>query len=137
MPQVFRIMKEDGDGLPQVAPKANGLGVRPGVDIDPGLDGNVLVNGKGMSVNPNWRDAPLFRIPERLRHVVEGARGPNSNACFRSGIGPFAQGPFTDALTLEPDSPTHGVIAPSKPVPLVDYEANLTATRESWVKDED
>ena len=65
---MFRVMREDKDGLPNVAPSATGLGVRTGVDIDLDPHGNVVVNGKGMSVNPGWRNAPLFRIPERLRH---------------------------------------------------------------------
>ncbi len=136
MPQVFRIMREDSDGLPNVSPSANGLGVRSGVDVEVGSAGDVLVNGKGMSVNPEWRSAPPFRIPERLRHQKQGARGPNTNACFRYGSGPFTRGSFADGLTLEPDSPTHGVIIPAAPGPLSDYEAALAATRSSWEKDE-
>ena len=136
MPQVFRIMREDGDGWPNVASSANGLGVRPGRDIDVDSQGNVLTNGKGMSVNPSWQDAPLFRIPERLRHLKAGARGPNSNACFRHGSGPFSRGEFAEGLTVEPDSPTHALIVPNAPVPLADYEAALAATRSGWEKDE-
>ena len=136
MPQVFRVMREDEDGLPNIAPSANGLGVRPGVDIDIDPLGNVLVNGKGMSVSPDWRNAPLFRIPERLRHVKEGARGPNTNACFRHGTGTFERGDFAAGLTLEPDTPTHGTITPAASVPLFDYESALAATRSDWEKDE-
>lgn len=136
MPQVFRIMREDPDGLPNVAPLGNGLGVRSGVDIEVDRQGNVLVNGKGMSVNPEWRSAPLFRIPERLRHQKQGVRGPKTNACFRYGSGPFTRGRFADGLKLEPDSPTHGVIAPTETVPLPEYEAALAATRSAWEKDE-
>ncbi len=136
MAQVFRVMREDKDGLPNVAPSATGLGVRSGVDIDLDPHGNVLVNGKGMSVNPGWRNAPLFRIPERLRHLKQGARGPNRNSCFRYGTGSFQRGDFAAGLTLEPDTPTHGTIAPAAPVPLADYEDALAATRSDWVKDE-
>lgn len=136
MPQVFRIMREDPDGLPNVAPTANGLGVRAGVDIEVDRQGNVLLNGKGMSVNPEWRSAPLFRIPERLRHQKQGARGPNTNACFRCGSGAFSRGSFAERLTLEPDTPAHGVIAPTATVPLSEYEAALAATRSGWEKDE-
>jgi hypothetical protein len=136
MPQVFRVMREDPDGRPNIAPLANGLGVRPGVDIEVDRQGNVLVNGKGMSVNPDWRSAPLFRIPGRLRHEKQGARGPDTNACFRYGVGPFTRGNFADGLTLEPDAPTHGVIVPVASVPLPDYEAALAATRSAWEKDE-
>ncbi len=118
MPRVFRAMRKDEDGLPHIEQSANGLGVRSGKDIDVDLDGNVLVNGKGMSVGPGWRELPLFRIPERLRHLKRGARGSNKSFCFRSGTGPFVRGAFADGLTLEPDSPAHGTIAPALVVPL-------------------
>jgi len=39
-------------------------------------------------------------------------------------------------LTLEPDTPTHGTIAPAAPVPLSDYGDALAATRSGWEKDE-
>jgi hypothetical protein len=136
MPRVFRVMQEDKDSLPNVAPSATGLGVRTGVDIDLDPLGYVLVNGKGMSVNPDWRNAPLFRIPERLRHLEQGARGPNKNSCFRYSAGTFERGDFAAGLTLEPDTPTHGTIAPAASVPLSDYEDALAATRFGWEKDE-
>jgi hypothetical protein len=131
-------MRKDKDGLPHIERSASGLGVRldnnTDIDVDP--DGTVLMDGKGMSVSPGWRELPLFRIPERLRHIKRGARGSNSTFCFCSGTGPFVQGAFADGLTLEPDSPTHGTIAPSHAVPLADYEAALGATRPDWVEDE-
>ena len=43
MPRVFRVMREDKDGLPNVATSATGLGVRTGVDIDLDPRGNVMV----------------------------------------------------------------------------------------------
>lgn len=136
MPRVFRVMREGEDGLPHVEQSASGLGVRSGVDVELDHQGRVIVNGKGMSVNPDWRNAPLFRIPERLRHLKPGARGSNKNACFRYGTGVFEQGEFAPGLTLEPDTPTHGTIAPAGPVPLSDYEAALAETRPGWEKDE-
>ncbi len=136
MPRVVRTMRKDEDGLPHVESSANGLGVRPGVDIDADPHGNVLVNGKGMSVSPNWRDLPLFRIPERLRNVKAGARGSNNTFCFCSGTGSFERGAFAEGLTLEPDSATHGTIAPAQIMPLGEYQAALEATRPDWHIDE-
>jgi hypothetical protein len=136
MPRVFRAMRKDEDGLPHIERSAGGLGVRLEKDIDVDPDGRVFVNGKGMSVVPDWRELPLFRIPERLRHVKRGARGSNRTFCFRSGTGPFVQGVFADGLTLEPDSANHGTIAPARVVPLSEYEAALGATRPDWVEDE-
>jgi hypothetical protein len=129
-------MRKDADGFPHVEQSASGLGVRPAVDIDVDLHGNVLVNGKGMSVSPNWRDMPLFRIPERLRHLKPGARGSNKTFCFRTGAGPFQRGGFAEGLTLEPDSATHGNIAPDRTVPFDDYQSALEATRPEWQVDE-
>lgn len=134
MPRVFRVMRMDSDGLPLVDDRS--LGVRPLVDIDLDKSGNVLVNRKGMSVAPNWRDINVTRIPRRLRSIVVGAAGSNSASCFRMGDGPFAQGAFASGLTLEPDSSTHGTIAPAEVVPLATYRADIEATRPAWQVDE-
>ena len=134
MPRVFRIMKKDPDGLPTVSP--TGLGVRSGIDINIDAKNKVLINGKGMSVSPNWRDIDPNRIPKRLRPIWSGASGSNNVHCFRTGIGPFIQGAFAKGLTLEPDSPIHGTVAPEQVIPFPDYQANLAATRLDWQIDE-
>src|SRR5438046_4714758 len=118
MPLVYRAMKKDADGLPTVEQTANGLGVRPGIDIDLDGQGNTVLNGKGMSVSPAWRVMSIFRIPKRLRDKVPGARGSNNAFCFRMGNGPFQQGNFAAGLELVPDSATHGCVKPAQCVPL-------------------
>jgi len=134
MPRVFRVMKKDVDGLPIVS--ATGLGVRSGIDVDLDPEGYVLVNCKGMSVAPNWRDINVERLPKRLRAIVPGARGSNNTSCFRSGSGAFGRGVFAKGLILEPDSATHGNVAPVLSVPFDSYTADLAATRPDWEKDE-
>ena len=134
MARVFRVMKKEPDGLPTVSQTS--LGVRPGIDVDLDAQDNVLVNGKGMSVAPNWRDISRNRIPKRLRPVVPGARGSNNTFCFRTGDGPFLQGPFANGLTLEPDSAKHGNVTPAIVVPLATYEGDIAATRQDWQEDE-
>jgi hypothetical protein len=134
MPRVFRVMRKEPDGLPTVSQTS--LGVRPGVDVDLDAQNNVLVNGKGMSVAPNWRDINVNRIPKRLRPIVPGAGGSNNTFCFGTGNGAFVQGAFANGLTLEPDSATHGNVAPAQVVPLATYEADLAATRPDWQEDE-
>ena len=134
MPRVFRVMKKDLDGFPSISPTS--LGVRPDIDVDLDDQKNVLVNGKGMSVAPNWRDINVNRIPKRLRPIVLGARGSNSTFCFRTGNGEFQQGSFANGLTLQPDAATHGNVAPAAVVPLVTYEADIAATRLDWQEDE-
>jgi hypothetical protein len=133
MPLVFRVMKKDPDGFPTLSPTS--LGVRPGeVDVD-GAN-NVQANGKGMSVSPRWRDININRVPKRLRVKLSGAGGSNNTFCFRTGAGPFQQGPFANGLTLEPDSATHGNIAPDVVMPFATYQSNLEATRQDWIEDE-
>ena len=134
MPRVFRVMRKDADDLPAVGQTS--LGVRPGRDVDLDSQDNVLVNGKGMSVAPNWRDININRIPKRLRPLLPGAAGSNTWFCFRTGAGPFQQGAFANGLTLEPDSATHGIVAPAQIVPLATYEADIAATRPDWQVDE-
>ena len=132
MPRMFRIMKEDPDGKPTVGRTAMTLGVRLGeVDLD--AQDNVISNDKGMSVNPNWRDAPISMIPKRLG---TGGRGKNDCFCFRRGEGAFVQSSCGVGLELLPDSATHGVIRPVQPTPLTSYESDLRATRLEWEKDE-
>ncbi|HEX5442932.1 MAG TPA: hypothetical protein VFW87_03845 [Pirellulales bacterium] len=67
---------------------------------------------------------------------MPGAKGSNNTYCFRFGDGPFQRGPFAAGLTLEPDSPKHGNVAPEKEVGIAVYEADLAATRPNWIQDE-
>jgi hypothetical protein len=127
-------MRKDADDLPTV--NQTSLGVRPGRDVDLDSQNNVLVNGKGMSVAPNWRDININRVPKRLRLLLPGAAGSNTWFCFRTGSGPFQRGPFANGLTLEADSATHGTVAPAQIVPLSIYEADIAATRPDWQVDE-
>lgn len=135
MPLVYRAMKKDQEGLPKVEQSASGLGIRPGIDVDI-VEGHVEANGKGMSVSPSWQSISIFRIPKRLRDKVPGARGSNNTFCFRYGSGPFQASPIANGLDLVPDSPTHGCMAPTQPVPLTTYESDLAATRDGWQVDE-
>lgn len=136
MPRVFRVMKKSDDGLPVVEQSAGGLGVRPGNDVDVDDQHNVVVNGKGMSVSPSWRDIPRFRIPKRLHEKFPGARGSDHCFCFRMGEGPFQESEFAPGLDLVPDSPTHGCIAPRQYVSLGQYVSDLADTRPNWQEDE-
>jgi len=133
MPQVFRVMRRDADGLPTVAPSASALGVRPGTDIDVDAQNNAVVNNKGMSVSPAWRMISIFRIPKRLD---SRGQGKNNTFCFRRGAGAFQQSAFAAGLELFPDSPTHGVVRPTQLIALAQYEADLAATRADWQIDE-
>ena len=128
MPCMLRIMKKESDDKPAVGQTATSLGVRLR-DIDLDSQGNAISNDKGMSVNPEWRDAPLSMIPKRLG---TGGRGSSACHCFRRGSGAFQQSACGAGLELYPDSPTHGVVRPVQTIPLATFEADLNATRLEW-----
>lgn len=75
-------------------------------------------------------------MPRVYRILKKDQDGLPSVSCFRFGDGPFQQGAFAAGLTLEPDSPKHGNVAPEKEVGIAVYEADLAATRPSWQEDE-
>ncbi len=123
MPKIYRAMRRADDGKPSVDASGKGLGVRGDavngiVDVDVNEEGNVVMNGKGMSVAPAWRDLPIFLISNRLRDKVPGARGAAGLHCFTFGTGPFADGPVAEGLDLKVDSPKHGLVVPRVSVPL-------------------
>lgn len=135
-------MKRDpSDNLPVVGTASSSeLGARPGIDITVDGAGNVVLDATGMSVAPGWRDLEFTRIPRRLRHLVPGAAGSNSTACYALGAGPFRRGIVADGLELIPDQEpppaTHGAIAPVAVVPLDAYQADLQKTCAAWQIDE-
>lgn len=141
-PKVYRAMKRDPvDNLPLVGfAGSSELGARPGIDITSDAAGNVVLDGRGMSVAPAWRDLDFTRIPRRLRHLVPGAAGANSTSCFTLGSGPFQRAGLAAGLELIPDQGAapvrHGVVAPVGVVQLHQYQTDLANTRADWQIDE-
>jgi hypothetical protein len=134
-------MRKGDDGKPLVDASGRGLGVRGepvnGIaDVDLDDEGNVILNRKGMSVAPAWRDLPFFLISKRLKSQFPGARGARDVYCFTLGAGPFADGPVADGLELLVDTFTHGVVVPRIAVPLSEYQRDIANTRDYWVIDE-
>lgn len=143
MPTVFRSMKAADDGLPVIGDQAKELGVRvpPNPHPDISVDANtnlVVLDGSGMSVVANWRLLPPHLIPIRLALVVKKAKGPNSLLCYRLGNGPFVPGPLSAGLdlALKPNETVRGNVLPSGPVTVIQFQADLAATRSQWVVDE-
>ena len=129
------------DGLPRVGNRSKCLGVREPpdrfADIDVDANGHVILNRKGLSVVDDWRRLPGHLIPEHLDDGRNGAAGKNMGV-FVHGAGMFAEGIVSQdlELLLKVGSANAGVVAPRIPVPLSNYQANLAATRGSWVEDE-
>jgi len=141
MPKIYRSMRKEDEGKPLVEATGKGLGVRGQpvndvVDVDLDPDGKVVLNSKGMSVAPSWRDLPHHRISKRLRNQFPAARGTIDIWCFTMGEEPFADGPVADGLDLKIDAPKHGVVVPRLSIPLDQYQADLANTRDYWTIDE-
>ena len=129
------------DDLPEVGTtNSSQLGARPGPDVTVDAAHDVVLDGKGMSVAPAWRDLDYRRIPRRLHPKFYGAAGSNSYACFAHGAGPFQAGAINADLILAPDAGagpvTHGVVSPSQVMPEAQYNGAIAATRPNWVIDE-
>ena len=141
MPKIYRAMRKADDGKPSVEATGKGLGARGEpvngvVDINLDAESKVILNGKGMSVAPSWRDLPFFLIPKRLKEKFPGARGSSALYCFTLGEGPFTNGPVAKGLDLKIDAPKHGVVVPRVSVALDQYQTDLAKTRDRWIVDE-
>ena len=146
MARIVRPMLKDADGLPLVGSKAKCLGVRPtgpnaDVDLNPPSDvnGNVVLNDKGLSVSADWRTLPGHLIPEHLNDGMNGARGKNM-AVYAHGnrSDQFVEGNVAPGLEMifKAGNKLAGIIRPVAIVPLSQYQADLSATRPNWVNDE-
>src|SRR5262245_2086271 len=134
-------MRVDADGLPSVGTQSKCSGVRepPDRHADVNVDaaGNVILDGRGLSVTADWRGLPGHLIPEHLDDGFNGASGRGMRV-FTHGSGDFAEGPVAAGLQLchKPRSNTSGNVTPVASVPLAQYQNDLRATRPHWVIDE-
>ncbi|MFI5459521.1 MAG: hypothetical protein ACHRXM_29190 [Isosphaerales bacterium] len=142
MPTIYRAMKQADDGSPVVGSSSKELGVRvppnPNADIDLDEDGDVILNGKGMSVAENWRGLPPHLVPKRLKPIFPGAAGSNQLACFRFGQGPFSPGLLNSrlSLVLKGHDIHAGNVVPAHSVPERQFQDDLAATQADWTIDE-
>jgi hypothetical protein len=142
MATIYRSMKKAGDDLPVVGSNAKELGVRvppnPNADVDLDDQGNVLLNGKGMSVAQNWRNLPPHLVPRRLRTILSSAAGSDQLACYKLGDGPFQAGPINDRLilVLKAHDPRSGNVVPSQSGQVREFQDDPAATRSDWSIDE-
>jgi hypothetical protein len=125
------------DGSPETGSESSThLGARLGTDVRCDDSGYVLIEGAGMSVAPKWQQLPFTRIPKRLNNRVPGAAGSNKTACYAMGSGAFVRSCIARSLELIPDSPSHGVIAPTERMTFIEYNQALADTRICWEVDE-
>lgn len=122
--RVYRAMKQDLDGFPQVGRSARALGVRiagPHEDL-PVFPGNVVRPATGgMSVVfDDPRSLPKFRRPRSL-----GGEGRDPVFAMDVTMVP-------SSLVVRPDRPPHALVEPADECLLGDYERALYGTRGSW-----
>jgi hypothetical protein len=126
MPQLFRAMKEDDQGLPQIGPSARTLGVRPGADVPAKLPREMVMPGQGgLSVSP---DNP-FNLPTYRRPVEFQGTGQDP-------VWIIADTDLGADLYYRPDPSNvgHGFIEPLRPMTLDNYERAITQTQTQWRK---
>src|SRR5262249_31740809 len=123
---IFRSMKEDSDGAPQVGPSGRTLGVRPGGTPNPDVlaanDRDVVNPGDGgMSVAPNDpKGLPRHRRPASL-----GGLGQDPVWCIDTDD-------LEPELQFRQDSRTHGLIEPKQAMSLQEFQEALARTRNRW-----
>ena len=68
MTELFRGMREDANGMPEICESSRGLGIRPGFDVPVIHPSDLVGPGQGgMSVSPDDpRSLPYFRRPPAL-----------------------------------------------------------------------
>jgi hypothetical protein len=106
------------------------------VDLD--AQGNVVLNGRGLSVVADWRQLPGHLLPEHLDDGFNGASGKGMQI-FVHGTGDFSDAAnVTNSLLLshKRGKNTSGNVTPKESVPLAKFQDDLRATREGWSVDE-
>ena len=121
---MFRAMKAEEDGLPQVGRSGRQLGVRidgPNRDLIVGHDGLVDPGTGGMSVALDAaQNLPKPRLPKSL-----GGEG-------RDPVFTMFTIEVPEALLVRADHYPHALLEPSRRCHLRDFESNLASTRLLW-----
>jgi|SRR5437667_6596390 len=124
--RLFRSMQEDASGLPVTGPGGRMLGVRPGTSASPDVlavnpTDSVCPGDGGMSVAP---DDP-GGLPRHRRPASLGGIG-------RDPVWYIEEDDLAPDLEFRQDSAVHGVIEPSRPMTLQEFQDALAGTRQQW-----
>jgi hypothetical protein len=124
MTELFRGMKENAQGLPQIGESSRSLGVRPRIDVQAIDPGDLVQPGQGgMSVSPDDpQSLPYFRRPLALG-------GTGKDPVWRitdAQLGPDLR------YRPDPASPGHGFVEASRSMTLSEYQRALAQTQRLW-----
>ena len=124
MTELFRGMKEDANGLPQIGQSSRCLGVRPRIDVPAALPADPVHPGQGgMSVSPDDpMSLPYFRRP------------PDLGGTSRDPVWRMAEADLGRDLLYraDPARAGHGFVEPSRPMTLGEYQQALAQTQSAW-----
>ncbi len=127
---VFRSMRQDEDGSPEIAAGARGLGVRPGVgygtDIPVDPEGYVYPQTGGLSVAPG---DPMY-LPDVRRSRELGGRG--KDPVWRLDVENLPTGLIYRADPKNRER--HGFIEPVQVMLFEEFQALVAATRPHWTR---
>jgi hypothetical protein len=126
MRQLFRAMKEDAHGMPQLGASARNLGVRPGIDVPATNPADIVQSGQGgLSVSP---DNPMNLPPYRRPPVFHGTG--------KDPVWMIHQAELGSDLTFraDPRNADHGFIEPNQPMTLDEYQRAVQQTQPLWQK---
>jgi hypothetical protein len=145
MPKVYRSMYEDA-GKPRIGNDTCELRVRPpghpiNADVNVDANGNLALDGGGMSVFPSIVPVELRRIPKRLIPLrlasrIPGAIGDDDMKIWTTGMGPFVSGPMTVKMSLNVTGRSRGTICPNCVMSLQEVQMELAKTQPNWTVEE-
>lgn len=120
---IYRCVRLEPEGLPELGASLATLGVRPRKDIPVRPDGTVEPVKGGMSVTPDDPNAMPFDLLPRSR----GGDG-------RHPIFEFQVAQFPATLTARKDAPDHANVEPTAVMQFNAYNSDVQGTRPNWVK---
>jgi len=124
---LYRGMTE-ASGTPQIGAAARTLGARPG----PGRGTDIPVDPQGM-VHPGTGGMSV--APDSAMNLPRHRRPPEFEGTGRDPVWSIQEKDLGPDLRYVPDPgprPTHGVIEPSRSMPIDDYQQALGNTAERW-----
>jgi hypothetical protein len=124
MTSLFRAMKEDSSGLPQLGASARTLGVRPGIDVLANLPSDIVNLGQGgLSVSPDDpMNLPVYRRPVAFQGTGKDPVWMIDEAHLGNDL----------VYRVDPRTAGHGFIEPAQSMTLDEYQQALEQTQRLW-----
>lgn len=119
--KIYRLMKADKDGLPEVGSKFGMLGVRPKDPSNPKKRFDVPVSAPTDVIQPGMGGLSVNTDATKLK--------PPDDEFLLWEIDSDELG---SGLRVEPDGPPHHVIEVAAPASLAEMQERIAETRDRW-----